>query len=47
MFREPIYLTYVELIHTTGFIKIMSIIWSPLIMYIFIHFLGTKLKERW
>jgi len=47
MLEEPIYLTFFELIHTTGFIKIISIIWSPVIITIFIYRIRKELKERW
>ena len=47
MFREPVYLTYFEIMHTTGFIKVMSIFWTPLIMYVGTYFIMRKLKERW
>jgi len=44
--KEEIYLTYFELIHTTGFINIISIVWIPSILCLFIYHFTRKLKER-
>ena len=47
MLEEPIYLTFFELIHTTGFRNIIAIIWTPIIITIFIYRISKELKERW
>lgn len=44
--KEEVYLTTFELMHTYGFIKIMSIIWMPLIVYLATILIYKKLKWR-
>ena len=42
--KEEVYLTTFELIHTYGFMKLMSIIWMPLIMYLIATLICKKIK---
>ena len=44
--KEEVYLTTFELIHTYGFIKIMSIIWMPLIVYLVTILIYKKYQMR-
>ena len=44
--KEEVYLTTFELMHTYGFIKIMSIIWMPLIVYLATILTYKKIKTR-
>ena len=42
--KEEMYLTTFELLHTSGFIKLMSIIWMPLAMYLITIWICKKIK---
>lgn len=42
MFREEITLTYLDLIFTYGFWKLMSVIWTPVIIMIGILVLNRR-----
>ena len=42
--KEEVYLTTFELLHTYGFMKLMSIIWMPFIMYMAFIFMYKKIK---
>ena len=44
--KEEVYLTTFELIHTHGFIKIMSIIWMPTIIFMVTILIYRKIKTR-
>lgn len=44
--KEEVYLTTFELIHTYGFLKIMSIIWLPFIISMATIFIYKKYKIR-
>ena len=44
--KQEVYLTTFELLHTYGFLKLMSIIWMPLIMYIIIAFTYSRYKKQ-
>ena len=42
--KEEMYLTTFELLHTSGFIKLMSIIWMPFAMYLITVLIYKKIK---
>lgn len=44
--REPEYLSDSEMMASFGFIKIMTIIWSPLILTVIILILKNKVIKR-
>ena len=44
--KEEVYLTTFELMHTYGFIKIISIIWMPFIIYLAAILTYKKIKTR-
>lgn len=44
--KEEVYLTTFELLHTHGFMKIMSIIWMPFIIYLATILTYKKIKTR-
>lgn len=44
--REPEYLSNFEVMTSFGFIKIMSIIWSPLILVLVVNILKNKVIKR-
>ena len=44
--KEEVYLTTFELLHTHGFMKIMSIIWMPTIIFVATILIYKKYKTR-
>ena len=46
MIEEPVYLTFFELIFTTGFIKIMSLLWLPVIIALVLFKTGNDLLKE-
>ena len=44
--KEEVYLTTFELLHTHGFMKIMSIIWMPTIISVATILIYKKYKTR-
>ena len=46
MIEEPVYLTFFELIFTTGFIKIMSFLWLPVIIVLVLFKAGNDILRE-
>ena len=46
MIEEPVCLTFFELIFTTGFIKIMSFLWLPVIIVLVLFRTGNDLLKE-
>ena len=44
--RQEVYLTTFELLHTYGFLKLMSIIWMPFIIFVATILIYKKYKTR-
>lgn len=44
--KQEVYLTTFELIHAYGFLKLMSIIWMPFIIFMATIFIYKKYKTR-
>lgn len=46
LLREPDYLTTLELIFRPGFLFIMFIVWSPILIYLLIKYVGKYIKKK-
>ena len=44
--KQEVYLTTFELLHTYGFLKLMSIIWMPFIIFVATILTYKKYKTR-
>lgn len=45
MMEKTVTLSLLEVMFTTGFIKIILIIWSPILILIFARLIGRKIRE--